>query len=212
MDKKITVLLLDDQKTNLDIVEDLLSEADDIELIGYYQYSTPFKYHLEKNPPDIALLDIQLSEPLSGMDVLRWIQAYHPKVKTIMLTAERTFITDSLEQGALSYVLKEKWIELPNAIRMVYHGETVIPNHVAEVLVQNLSDERLNRSLSESLKIFTDREIELLRLLWDSQDKDVIIRKMGISPFTYKRHIQNIREKSGIHDLDQLVEKYRDVL
>ncbi len=104
-----TVLLVDDIPEYVDTMELNLPE----ECCAVAAYSVEeAKAAFGKETPDLAVLDVRLSEADSenreGLELLKWIKASHPSVPVIMISAYREFEfeAESLTLGAEYFLRK----------------------------------------------------------------------------------------------------------
>ncbi|MEK6773156.1 MAG: sigma-54 dependent transcriptional regulator [Bdellovibrionota bacterium] len=109
MEKRGTILVVDDNKAFLEIIEKSLEsdyrvvKTNDataaVNLIGHYR-------------PDVLVLDIDMPE-LSGLDILRHVGQRSPGFPVIMLTAESnaSVIVKAIQSGAFDYVVKDRNFE-----------------------------------------------------------------------------------------------------
>ena len=109
-------------------------------LVFYLQKSTHYKIYcftsgeecIEniKLNPNLIILDYNLNplppHTMNGPDVLRQLKNVSPKTKVVMLSSRDTYqaITDTLELGAYSYILKDigAITSLKNVINAVCNG------------------------------------------------------------------------------------------
>lgn len=210
--QQIRVIILDDQKEIAELVEDILSQDNQFVYGGWASNHTQLQKLIENQKPHIALLDINLNYGQSGIDSLRWIKQQHPEIKTVMLTSRVDSTAECYQSGSDSYVLKSRWNDLLPVLRQVINGEKVVPNETAKLLVNHLVEAQEKQGRQFELSAYSERERELLKFHALGLERTQIVRKMNISPFTYKRHLQNIRNKSGLLELSDLVEHFKDIL
>ena len=127
-DKKIRVLLADDHavvragiRQFLETAGDILVEAE----TGDGQAAIRF---IERNPPDVAVLDIQMPK-MTGIEVTRWIRTHHPGLGVLILTAydDEPYALSALQAGANGYVLKTAAPEeIIQAVRDVFAGKSAV--------------------------------------------------------------------------------------
>ena len=103
---KKTILVVDDDKSNLMIAQKFL--ADDYRVAVVNSGERAFLY-LENNEPSLILLDIQMPE-MDGFEVIRRLQENSKwcKIPVIFLTADRTPETEEecFRMGAVDYIGK----------------------------------------------------------------------------------------------------------
>ena len=105
MDRKKTVLIVEDEKSIVDILRFNL-EKDDYAVETAYDGETGLRLAVEKNP-DLILLDLMLPK-MNGFDVCRNLRKENRSTPVIMLTAreEETDKVLGLELGADDYITK----------------------------------------------------------------------------------------------------------
>jgi CheY-like chemotaxis protein len=102
-DKKLSILVVEDNSMFIKIAEDMLSDHNVICVAtgheGIEQYI--------KNEPNITMLDIALPD-MSGHDVLKEIKKLNENAYVIMLTASRLRedVLKSIDEGAEGYIMK----------------------------------------------------------------------------------------------------------
>lgn len=103
---KKTVLVIDDDKSNLIIAQKLLSE--DYRVAAVNSGAKGLEY-LSKNEPSLILLDIQMQE-MDGFEVMNKLRAHETwcKIPVIFLTADRSSETEEkcFDMGAVDYIGK----------------------------------------------------------------------------------------------------------
>ena len=105
MDRKKTVLIVEDEKSIVDILRFNL-EKDDYAVETAYDGETGLRLAVEKNP-DLVLLDLMLPK-MNGFDVCRRLREKGSNVPIIILTAreEEGDKVQALELGADDYITK----------------------------------------------------------------------------------------------------------
>ena len=103
---KKTILVVDDDKSNLMMAQKVLAE--DYRVAAVNSGKLAFQY-LEKNTPVVILLDIQMPE-MNGFEVIKKLQENEKwcKIPVIFLTADRTPETEEacFQMGAADYIGK----------------------------------------------------------------------------------------------------------
>ena len=103
---KKTILVIDDDKSNLIIAQKLLS--DEYRVAAVNSGAKGLEY-LSKNEPSLILLDIQMPE-MNGFEVMDQLRAHESwcKIPVIFLTADRSSETEEkcFDMGAVDYIGK----------------------------------------------------------------------------------------------------------
>ena len=104
-----TVFLVDDIPEYVDTME--LNLPDGCRAVHAFSVEEA-KAAFGKETPDLAVLDVRLNEADSenreGLELLKWIKAFHPEVPIIMISAYREFEfeAESLALGAEYFLRK----------------------------------------------------------------------------------------------------------
>ena len=200
---------------NLDLsqtVQAFLAQATDISLTGAARGEKDFKMMIEAHLPDLALVDIGLDTPRSGLDLLEWLAANYPVVRPVIMTVNRGDVLEAYQRGARGYVLKTGLEILVPTLREVNQGKLIIPTGVGELFVQQMATQTAQYRKSMELMSLSEREREILTLLKEGISRETIADKLSISFFTVRRHIQNILEKTGEGTIREVLKKFGEVL
>ncbi len=100
---KYQTLLVDDEQEALNRLQFHLSDFDQLEIIGQCTNGKEALNSIEKNKPDIVLIDIEMPE-MNGIEVLRNIKNIFPYF--IFVTAYSHYAIEAFEQHAIDYILK----------------------------------------------------------------------------------------------------------
>ncbi len=195
-DKKVRVLITDDQAIVRKGIRALLLTEPDIEVIGEAENGLAAIKQVETLHPDVILMDLMMPE-MDGIEAIRRITTKQPKARILVLTS---FATDdkvfpAIKAGALGYLLKDSSPEeLVQAIRQVEAGESSLHPAIARKLLQELSrpPEPQRPPTTEPL---TEREVEVLRLLARGLGNQEIADQLVISEATVRTHVSNILSK-----------------
>ena len=195
----IRVAIADDHSLVRQGLRRYLETADGIEVVGEAANGVELLELLEKESPEIALVDIRMPE-MDGLEAARQIRERFPDVGVIMLSAydDRQFVVEAVRSGARGYVLKARDAEhLIQTVRLVAGGNMVIDPQLVVALAEELSDAKEKDRKADTL---TAREVEVLQLLAFGHTNRDIAEKLFISPDTVKTHLEHIFEKLGASD------------
>jgi len=103
--KNISVIIIDDEKDILDMIEKYLKREGNYSVRTYQNPITALS--AIDNNVDIVLLDIMMPQ-MNGLDVLTEITKKQLKAKVIMMTAYSTLdkVLKSHREGATHYIMK----------------------------------------------------------------------------------------------------------
>jgi DNA-binding NarL/FixJ family response regulator len=197
MEKKITVLLVDDHSLVRRGFRRMLEDESDMEVVGEAGNGEESIKLAKQLHPRVVVMDCALPG-MNGLQATRQIIEDSPDTAVLMLSmhTESTWVRQAIEAGAKGYVLKNAMdLELGAAIRKVAAGETVFDPQVEQRSV--LKGER-----SAAL---TQRELEVLQMIVDGKSNKEIATALDLSANTVAVHRANIMNSLGIHKTAELV-------
>lgn len=197
MEKKITVLLVDDHSLVRRGFRRMLEDEPDMEVVGEAGDGEESIKLATTLHPQVVVMDCALPG-MNGLQATRQIVEALPDTAVLMLSmhSESTWVRQAVEAGAKGYVLKNAMdLELGAAIRKVAAGETVFDPQVEQR--SSLKGER-NAAL-------TQRELEVLQMIVDGKSNKEIATALDLSANTVAVHRANIMSTLGIHKTAELV-------
>lgn len=150
--------------------------------------------------PDVAIIDIAMPK-LDGIEVTRRIKASCPKTAVLILSAydDDQFVFDLLEAGAAGYLLKSvRGEELVNAVRALYHGESVLHPLVARKVLNHFVASSSKTKKEKPSEILTQREMDILKLVTRGYSNKEIADELFLSLRTVQGHVGSIFSKIGV--------------
>jgi two-component system, NarL family, nitrate/nitrite response regulator NarL len=211
-DIRTTLVLVEDNADLSATVQAFLAQEGEFQLLGAASDSGGFQRLIEAHLPDLALIDIGLDTPRTGLELLEWLAVHYPVVKPIIMTVNRGDVLEAYERGARGYVLKTHLEHLAPTLREVGRGEVIIPPGVGALFVQQMATQTAHYRKRLELLQMSEREREILTLLKQEVDRETIAERLHISYFTVRRHIQNILEKTGEGSVRDVLRKFGEVL
>jgi DNA-binding NarL/FixJ family response regulator len=197
MQKKITVLLVDDHSLVRRGFRRMLEDEPDMEVVGEAGDGEESIRLARELHPQVVVMDCALPG-MNGLQATRQIIEDSPDTAVLMLSmhSENTWVRQAVEAGAKGYILKNAMdLELGAAIRKVAAGETIFDPQVEQR--SSLKGER-NAAL-------TPRELEVLQLIVDGKSNKEIATVLDLSANTIAVHRANIMNTLGIHKTAELV-------
>lgn len=215
-DRKIKVLVADDQRLVRDGIASLLSIQDEIEVVGTASNGEEAVEQALSLKPEVALMDIRMPI-MDGVEATRRIRGELPGCQVLMLTTfdDEEYILDALSAGACGYLLKDiPAHDLASAIKAAYQGIYQLDPSVAGKMLRALSADRGRAepevTVPHAAADLSAREVEVLRLIAKGASNREIAEHLVISEGTVKNHISNILNRLGLRDRTQAAIYARD--
>lgn len=191
--KKIKVLLADDHAVVRAGIRQILQESRRIEVVAEVDNGREACLAVQRQEPDIAILDIQMPE-ISGIEVARWIRENYPSIGVLVLTAydDEPYVQAVLRAGANGYVLKTADPnDIVQAVEDVYQGKSVLDAMLAHRLIKRFTDIEDEPAYEE----LSERELEILTYTGKGLTNKAIAATLHISDRTVQNHLAHIFQK-----------------
>lgn len=188
---KIRVVLADDHPLTRQGLKAYLEREENIELVGEAADGNQAWELIEKEKPDVALLDIRMPH-IDGITLARKVKEAGLAVAVIMLTSydSQQYVLASLKAGAKGFVLKTTSAgSLMKAIQTVATGSLFLDSEVASVV----GVEQISEALSP-------REREVLLSAARGLSSKEVATKLYISERTVQTHLASVYDKLGAHN------------
>ncbi|GED71283.1 histidine kinase [Brevibacillus reuszeri] len=217
-EKTIRILLVDDQPIIRESLQLILQQQQDMHVVGLAGTGQEAIDMIPAEKPDVVLLDIRMPG-LDGQSTLRAIREQWPSIRVIMVTSieEASQAADTLKNGANSYLLKSvSPVELVEAIRMVYQGEMLITQTIADALFQEMQEQQAELDGLRKMRGrvcpygLTERERGILASLMEGLRIKTIADKIFLSEGTVRNCTSMIYAKLGVNNREDAVRKARE--
>jgi DNA-binding NarL/FixJ family response regulator len=199
----IRVLLADDQILFREGLASLLSLEPDLEIVGHANHGREAISLAATIQPNVILMDVRMPV-CDGVMATREIHEQFPQIRILVLTTfdEDEYVWRSLQAGAAGYILKNTPSEqVAAAIRTVYQGHSQLGPTIAEKVFAQIQAPISKREDYHSW--FTDRELEVLKLLAQGMSNREIAEALFLSEGTIKNHITRILSQLRVRDRTQ---------
>jgi DNA-binding NarL/FixJ family response regulator len=163
---------------------------------------------INKNNPDVVIVDISLEGETSGLELIKAIRNRFPNVYTLVLSMheESRYAERALKAGARGYIMKKEAQEkIMVAINKILDGGVY--------LSQTLSDKFITKFLhgnteeNNPINILTDKEFEIFRFIAEGLSSKEIAKRLNLSKNTIDSHKRNIKEKLQLRNSAELMKK-----
>lgn len=199
---KIRLIIIDDDPDWISAMKLFLKNEAGLEIVATTQCGAQAEEIIKTVPADVILMDIHLAdEEHDGIFLAANLLLNHP-LKIIMLTSsnEENQILDSFAAGAVNYVNKTNYREIPAAVKAAYGASTP-----ADVLLRDYA--RLRER--EMLQMLTPTEKEIIRLLDEGYTHSQIRKMLYKSESTLKNQINTLLKKLEVKNTREALMKIR---
>lgn len=114
---KIKIVLVDDEKDALRLLESLLEKLDYIKVVGTASNKSEALTKVIELKPDVIFQDIQMNG-LNGMELVDDYRRYHYKGKIVFVTAYAEYAIDAIKKMAYDYLLKPVDVDELNSLAL----------------------------------------------------------------------------------------------
>lgn len=212
--ERIKVFHLEDYKIMRDGIRFLLSQDEEISVIGEARKGEELIQLLPSTQIDVLLLDIYLdgledTRVMDGFTICDYIVKNYPSIKVVAHSVydDADRVAKIMNAGAMGFVSKKAgYEELVLAIKTVFTGKKYICTETSKKL-KNLNEflEGISDTLRGEKDLFSQREKEVLDLLGKGFSTKDISAKLFITEKTVETHRKNMAEKAKVKNTAELV-------
>lgn len=190
------ILLVDDHRILLEGLKFLIQSQVEVSEVDTADTVEEALTKIKKDLPDLIISDISIPE-IGGIAFAQKVKNQYPQIRIIFLSMhnEPYRVKEALSTGAEGYVLKKSaHSELLKAVAEVSQGGMFFSAEIQKILIQRMR-------FPEDERILTDREKEVLKLIFDEFSNKEIGEKLHISERTVETHRKNIYQKTKTNSL-----------
>ena len=206
---RIRVLVVDDHPLFRQGLMEMLSEEEDIEVVGEAASGMEAIQKAGALSPDVVCMDLHMPEQ-GGIETTAYLVQQWPQIKVLVLTVseEPASLIQVLGLGALGYVLKTASPQqIVDALHQVYQGWVVISPAMAPWLLADLQRvaeaSPAHQSTGAEERRLTNREQEILQKVGQGLSNIEIAAALVMSDNTVKTHIKSILAKLRLRNRSQ---------
>jgi DNA-binding NarL/FixJ family response regulator len=191
------VFLVDDHEIVRVGIAELLSGADDLQVVGEAASVAEALTRVPAIGADVAVLDIRLPDG-NGIELCRELRSRMPGLHCLMLTSftDDEALFDAIMAGASGFVLKRiLGMDLITAVRTVATGESLLDARTTSALLNRI---RREHELGDPVRMLTDQERAVLDLIGDGLTNKQIGEQMVLAEKTVKNYVSHLMAKLGL--------------
>jgi DNA-binding NarL/FixJ family response regulator len=202
-DKRIRVLLADDHTMFRQGIKEMLSTAEEIEVVGEAGNGREAVALAEKLGPDVVLLDVEMPVLGAKQAMERMLEnSPPPRVVIVTMFDDPRLVRELIGLGAVAYLVKSATMEeLHTAVHTAANSPTGPDKDVVIVAPPKAF------SVSAEADGLSERELEVLLMVARGMSNHQIAIALHLSEATVKRHLANIYPKIGVSSRGEAVRK-----
>jgi two-component system vancomycin resistance associated response regulator VraR len=200
--EKLNVLLVEDDPLARQLIEMFIEKSERYAFEGAITSALMTEAYLCKHKIDLILMDVCTAMNANGIDAAEKIKKNFPEVKIIIITSQPEY----------SYIERARKAKVDS-----FWYKTVVSEEFITLLDRTMAGEHIFPDTTPTLTIgcassveFTDRELEVLRLVVEGDRDQEIAEKLGISLNTVKTHLRVMQDKTGLRNRTELAVRARD--
>jgi DNA-binding NarL/FixJ family response regulator len=202
---KIRVLIADDDERVRRTFTALLELEEDIVVIETATDGEMAVKAAARLQPDVIVMDIRMPR-LDGIAATTSIRSQNPTWGRILVVTTfdlDEYVLGAARAGASGFLLKDQAPEeLAKAVRLVASGEAIVSPRATARLLQEFVRPTRNEP---AIKLLTERELDVVRLMAKGLSNDDIASEAFISLGTVKTHVSSILSKLQLQSRIQIV-------
>ncbi|MFH0975373.1 MAG: response regulator transcription factor [Spirochaetota bacterium] len=199
------VLIVDDHPILRQGIKRVLEKESDLVISGEAASANEAMEIINRDKPDVAIIDITLSGNVNGIDLIRSIKERFPDIYTLVLSmhSESIYAERAIKSGAHGYIMKEDAAKnIINAVRTVLNDELYLSSELSKKLLNKLIHKQGGSDLT--IENLSNREFEIYQFIGNGFSTKEIANKLSLSIYTVESHKKNIKEKLRIKDSSEL--------
>lgn len=196
----IRVAIVEDDLGWLNAIISYLNKQEDMIIVGTATNVSEAIEIVKSTEIDVFLADINLSKnKCDGIYLAAELLQVNEKLKIIMVTSlkEKEIVYNSVLAGAVNYISKENYLQIPNAIREAY-------NNIFSPMVA-LKDEISRLRRSEILQRLSASEKEVFELLEQGYTQSQVETILFKSHNTIKSQVKSILRKFDMKSIKDII-------
>jgi len=205
--EKIKIILVDDHQMFRDGLKSVISDEENIEVVGEVGSAEELFKLLNTQSPDLIITDITMPGA-TGIDVAKKIYEERPEIKVLILSmhTNEEFIIKALNAGANGYLPKDTGIdELLEAINVIHQRSSYFNKDISDTILNSILIRSRGKDTESNLDDLTKREIEIIKLVVEGLTNKEIAEQLYISIRTVDSHKNNIMNKLNLKSSVELV-------
>lgn len=203
----IKVALADDHKIFRDGIKMALKGKEYLKLLWEAEDGKDLMHKMKMKKPDVLLMDIRMPE-MDGVNAIGVLRKEYDDVRIIVLTMydDQEMISKMLELGANAYLTKTSDPEeIYQAILTCMNEDFYFNDLVNKAVLSKLQTKKQVRQFYPNPVKFSEKELNILKLLAEDKTTEEISKEVFLSPRTIETIRQSMKTKVGAKTIAGLI-------
>ena len=204
---QIKFAIADDHKIFRDGIKMALNGKPHLKLVWEAEDGKDMMHKLTIKKPDLLLLDIRMPE-LDGINALQLIRKEYDELRIVILSMydDKEMVSKMMEMGANAYLTKTTDPnEIYEAILACMNEDFYFNELVNQAVLLKLNHKKSIRQFYPNPIKFSEKEIQILKLLAEDKTTEEISKLVFLSPRTIETIRQNMKNKVGAKTIAGLI-------
>lgn len=196
-DLHIKFAIADDHKIFRDGIKMALNGRPHLKLVWEAEDGRDMLHKLGIKKPDVLLLDIRMPE-LDGVNALQMIRKEYEDIKIVVLSMydDQQMVSKMMEMGANAYLTKTTDPnEIYEAILTCMNEDFYFNDLVNQAVLLKLNHKKTVRQFYPNPVKFSEKELQILKLLAEDKTTEEISKEVFLSPRTIETIRQNMKTR-----------------
>ncbi len=207
-DDKMNVILVDDHQMFRHGIKLLIEMGGIGNVIAEAGNGQDFLELLDNHKPNLILMDIDMPV-MNGVEATRKAIEEYPDLKILSLSmfGDEKYYTEMIQAGAKGFILKKSGkFELEKGIKEVASGNSYFSNELLRKIIVEIGERKIaEKDGRKNIIEFTEREMEVVKLLSNGLDTKEIADKISLSTRTIDAYRSKLLAKTGTKNTVSLV-------
>ncbi|MDF9797083.1 two-component system response regulator DegU [Catalinimonas alkaloidigena] len=205
------VVLADDHAILTQGTASILSDDDEIEIVGTAANGEELHLKVNELQPDVIIADISMPGT-SIFDISEEIKQKGLPTQTIIFTMHDSpaYVYKALNSHIAGYLTKNaESDELIAAIKQIWKGKEYYSHSIRQIIIKGYKNRNLQHiDNQDPISHLSPREKEVLDYLTKGLNSKQIGKKLFLSDRTIANHRANMLQKCNVHNTVELVRLY----
>lgn len=203
---QIQILIVEDEPVIAENIAYYLNNHD-FKVCGIAYDADEAKMFLEHGTPDAIVLDINLASDVDGLDIAALVNSkYHVPFVLLTSYADKETIEKAKKVKPWGYIVKPF-----NENTLLASIEMAISNF-AEAHNKHQPEPRFEKINRHLINQVTEREFEVLKLIYDGKTNQQIAELLSVSVNTIKKHINSAYLKLDVLSRTTAIARIRELM